>query len=45
MFVKEKTEKKKASIKTAVGGPQHQIAGGIKDGAVRRFCVYAERFG
>jgi len=45
LFVKEKTEKKKASIKAAVCGYQHQIASGIKDGFVGRVCVYAERFG
>lgn len=36
LFVKEKTEKKKAIKQRLWAGCEHQIAGGIKEGVVRR---------
>jgi trehalose utilization protein len=45
LFVKEKTEKKKATEPAAVYEPEHPIASGINEGFVRGLCVYAERFG
>jgi len=43
-FCKRKTGKRKP-LHRGRAWPGHQIASGINEGAVRRNCVYAERFG